>query len=152
MNVRLQRPLAFRPACIACGAPATRSWRMQIKEGFNLLLHRWERRLFIDVPVCARCWQRRFLGAFVTPGAITLAIVCGAIATALRVAGTITAQTQLIAIFAVLAAILVLANAGSRWIDYRILGVCGVAFDDDSVTLRFRGDVIPPSALYNGAK
>jgi len=68
-----------------------------------------------------------------------------ALATAARVADMISPSAQLFAIFAVLVWILAFINFGTRQVDYRILGVHGVAFSDDSVTLRFRGE--PPAPI-----
>ena len=144
-DVTFARPAAFPAVCIACGQQSARSWKLKVKEGFNLILLRHERWLFLPVPLCKRCESRRFFGAFITPTAVLLGCVAGALATAARVADMISPSAQLFAIFAVLVWILVFINFGTRQVDYRILGVYGVAFSDDSVTLRFRGE--PPAPI-----
>ena len=115
------------------------------KKGFNVIVGHYERWVWIAVPLCARCDRRHFWGAFIVPAAVVLGVVAGALATAARAADMISGQAQLYVIFAVLAWIVVFINFGRRQVDYRVLGVCGVTFDAETVTLRFRGEV--PAAI-----
>jgi hypothetical protein len=144
--VTLARPAAFPPVCLSCGRPSSKTWKLTVKRGFNAIMVHHERRLRLPIPLCARCANRRWWGAFLTPAAVVLGVVAGALATAARVADTITPQAQLYTIAAVLVWILVFINFGTRQVDYRVLGVCGIGFDEDSVTLRFRNDA-PPEIL-----
>jgi len=81
------------------------------------------------------------LGSFlIAPAAITLGLGVPIAATAAAVSGLIPSSVQIPLILIGLAWLVVFANFGEQWLDYRLIGVKGVRFSEkpSTITLRFR--------------
>ena len=114
---------------------------MRAVKGFNAFVVRYQRWMRVGVPLCQHCARRRSLGSYlIAPAAIILGLGVPIAATAAAVSGRIPSSVQVPLILIGLAWLMVFANFGEQWLDYRLLGVKGVRFSEKppTITLRFR--------------
>ena len=140
-EITLNLPAGLPPSCVSCGGPATKTRIVRAVDGFNAFVVRYQRWMRVGVPLCQHCARRRSLGSFlIAPAAITLGLGVPIAATAAAVSGLIPSSVQIPLILIGLAWLVVFANFGEQWLDYRLIGVKGVRFSEkpSTITLRFR--------------
>ena len=140
-ELTLNLPAGLPLTCVSCCEPATKSRIVRAVHGFNAFVVRYQRWMRVGVPLCQRCARRRSSGSFlIAPAAIILGLGVPIAATAAAVSGRIPSSVQIPLILIGLAWLMVFANFGEQWLDYRLIGVKGVRFSEKppTITLRFR--------------